>query len=199
MAVLSGELLRDPALQASQREDIELMLAQIKDCKRIITQLAAQAGTSRAEALRTTTLDAWIEELLQRWRVQRPVIEPRVQLAGARPGPRLAVDATLGQALLNLFNNAADASPDKVEIEGSWDERELQLRVLDRGGGIAGEVRPRLGREPVSTRGEGHGMGLVLAYAAIERSGGQLSLAARDGGGTVAQVCLPLGTLAANA
>ncbi|HYA65800.1 MAG TPA: ATP-binding protein, partial [Burkholderiaceae bacterium] len=151
------------------------------------------------EAVRLTTIDAWIEELLQRWRLQRPVIEPSVRLQGSRPGPRLAIDATLGQAMLNLFNNAADASPDKVEIEGSWDDKELRLRVLDRGAGISGDVQGRLGRDVVSTRGEGRGMGLVLAYAAIERSGGQLRLDARKDGGTMAQVCLPLGTLHAPA
>lgn len=196
MAVLAGELLHEPSLAASLRPDVELMQAQVNDCKRIITQLAAQAGTSRAEAVRTMALDAWIEQLLQRWRLQRPVIEPRVQLQGARPGPRLAVDATLGQAFLNLFNNAADASPDKVEIQAQWDERELRLRVLDRGSGIAADVRSHLGRDPVSTRGEGRGMGLMLASAAIERSGGALDFAPREGGGTVAQVRLPLGNLA---
>jgi two-component system sensor histidine kinase RegB len=36
-------------------------------------------------------------------------------------------------------------------------------------------------------------MGIVLAYAAIERSGGQLIFSPRDGGGTLAQVRLPLG------
>ena len=196
MAVLAGELLRDPGLAAPLRPEVELMQAQINDCKRIITELAAQAGTSRAEAVRTLALDAWIEQLLQRWHLQRPVIEPQTTLAGARPGPPLAVDATLDQAVLNLFNNAADASPDKVEIQARWDERELQLLVLDRGSGIASEVQRRLGRDLVTTRHEGHGMGLVLAYAAIERSGGQLTFAARDGGGTIAQLRLPLEALA---
>jgi len=197
MAVLAGELLRDPGLSASQRPDIELMQAQINDCKRIITELAAQAGTSRAESLRTMALDSWIDELLHRWQVQRPLIVPSVRLAGARPGPHLAIEATLGQAFLNLFNNAADASPDKVEIEASWDEQELRLCVLDRGGGITAEVQPHLGRDVVSTRGKGRGVGLVLAYAAIERSGGQLDLGAREGGGTKAQVHLPLQALLA--
>jgi len=44
----------------------------------------------------------------------------------------------------------------------------------------------------VSTRSDGYGMGLVLAYAAIERSGGQLDFAPREGGGTVAHLRLPL-------
>jgi two-component system sensor histidine kinase RegB len=192
MAVLAGEVLRDPHLAAALRSDLQLLQAQIGECKRIITQLAAQAGTSRAEDVSRMTLDAWLERLLQRWRVQRPRIEPRVSLAGIRPGPIVAMDETLGQALLNLFNNAADASPDQVVIEAQWNEAGLELRILDRGSGISAAILGNLGRDLVTTRGDGLGMGVVLAYAAIERSGGQLTFRARDGGGTNAQVRLPL-------
>jgi two-component system sensor histidine kinase RegB len=200
LAVLTGELLRHPQLAAPLRPDLELMQGQIHDCKRIITQLAAQAGTSRAEAVVPLPVDQWIGGLVERWRLQRPLVTPRVQVKGSRPGPRVMVDATLGQALLNLFNNAADASPDQVEIAAQWDAGTLELQVLDRGGGIASAVQMRLGRELVTTRADGLGMGLVLAYTAIERSGGELGFLARDGGGTVARVRLPLaGLLAGNA
>jgi len=195
LAVLAGELLRVPDLPERLRPDLELMQAQVADCKRIITALAAQAGSARAEAIRAVALQPWLEELLQRWRVQRPLVAPRLQLEGPRPGPLLAVDATLGQALLVLLNNAADASPDQVEVEANWNGEALDLRVLDRGSGIATEDQQRLGRELFTTRPGGHGMGLVLAYAAIERSGGRLRLAPRPGGGTGAQVYLPLAPL----
>jgi signal transduction histidine kinase len=36
------------------------------------------------------------------------------------------------------------------------------------------------------------GMGVVLAFAAIERSGGTLQFGPRPGGGTCAQVSLPV-------
>ncbi len=199
LAVLAGELLREPQLPAALRPDLELMLAQIQDCKRTITELAVQAGTTRAEGLSVLPVDEWVAQLVQRWRLQRPVIVPALRLAGTRPGPRIAADATLGQALLNLCNNAADASPDRVEIEARWDARSLQLQVLDRGAGIAGELQQRLGREAVSTRDDGLGMGLMLATAAVERCGGRLRIGARAGGGTVAEVRLPLAALLAAA
>jgi two-component system sensor histidine kinase RegB len=170
-----------------------LLQAQIGECKRIITQLAAQAGTSRAEAVSRMTLDAWLDQLLQRWRVQRPMVSPEVTLAGPRPGPLVAMDATLGQALLNLFNNAADASPDKVQIQAQWHQTQaFELRVLDRGRGMTSAMMNSLGRDSVSTREDGMGIGVVLAHVAIERSGGRLSFQAREGGGTIAHVQLPL-------
>ena len=83
-----------------------------------------------------------------------------------------------------------------MEIDARWDAQALELQVLDRGGGIASAVQQRLGRDLVTTRQDGLGMGLVLAYAAIERSGGTLDFAARPGGGTMACVRLPLDALA---
>jgi len=197
LAVLAGELLRDARLPGALRPDLELMQGQIQDCKGIITQLAAQAGSSRAESLSAMPLDEWLAGLVERWRRQRPLVTPRLELRGAIPGPRVAIDATLGQALLNLFNNAADASPDQVAVSAQWDAHALELQVLDRGSGIATEVQLGLGRDLVTTRQDGLGMGLVLAYAAIERSGGELGFASRPGGGTIARVRLPLDALLA--
>jgi len=195
LAVLAGELLRDPQLAAPLRPELELMQGQIQECKRIITQLAAQAGTSRAEALVVAPLDEWLAQLVARWRRQRPLVTAPLRMEGSTPGPSAAMDATLGQALLNLFNNAADASPEQVEIAARWDAAEFELQVQDRGSGIASAVQMRLGRELVTTREDGLGMGLVLAYAAVERSGGTLGFTARAGGGTVATVRIPLSAL----
>lgn len=48
---------------------------------------------------------------------------------GTQPAPEIVVEQTLRQAIINRLNNAADASPDRVEVEGHWDERELCIRV----------------------------------------------------------------------
>ena len=71
--------------------------------------------------------------------------------------------------------------------------------MLDRGKGIPPEISGRLGLDLVSTRDEGSGMGVVLALSAVEQSGGTLSFTNRAGGGTLAQVLLPLTSIGANA
>lgn len=192
MAMLTGEMLSGEGLSGALRADLELLLAQVRECKRIITGLAAQAGTSRAEALTAQSLRTWIEELVQRWRLQRPQVEPAVSLDGDEPPPIVIVDATIGQALINLFNNAADASPRDVQIDARWQGATLAVHVLDRGPGLPREVLANLGQPAVSSRADGLGVGLVLAVAAIERSGGMLAFDARPGGGTCARVQLPL-------
>lgn len=197
MAVLAGEFARRRDLPADVHGDAQILASQVQQCKRIITQLAERAGSSRAEAAHAVTLDVWLETLTERWRAQRPLVQPGIDLRGQRPAPRVVPDATLDQALLNLFNNAADVSPGAVEIVAQWSPDALEVEVLDRGPGIADEIAHRLGHEPLTTREDGHGIGLVLAFAAIERSGGKLRFSAREGGGTRAHVSLSLDSLAA--
>lgn len=192
MAVVAGELVRRPDLAADMREDMQLLCDQVAQCKGIITGLSARAGDSRAEGGQALALDTWLDAAIERWCSQRPAVTPSVCLHGERPAPRVMADATLEQGLANLFNNAADASPASVDIDAEWDAESLRLAVADRGRGIPPELVGRLGREPVKTRGGGAGIGVMLAVAAIERCGGRIEFGAREGGGTIATVHLPL-------
>lgn len=192
MAILAGELSRDGRLGAEAREDLALLREQIEHCKGIITGLAARAGQTRAEGGGAIGLDRWLEQIVARWRRLRPHAEAKVSLHGTAPAPRVVGEATLEQALLNLFNNAADAGSGEVDIAAEWDAAQLRVEVRDRGPGFDEQVLLAAGRAFVTTRPEGTGIGLFLAHAAVERLGGRIVLANRDGGGALTRVELPL-------
>ncbi|MBE7424144.1 MAG: HAMP domain-containing histidine kinase [Zoogloeaceae bacterium] len=196
MAILVGELGRNAEAKAELQEDLALLRSQIEHCKGIITGLAARAGQLRAEGGAALGLDRWLEQLIERWRRLRPHAEAKVSLRGTA-APRVVGEATLEQALLNLFNNAADADGGAIEIEAEWDSDRLRLEVRDRGAGFDENVLLAAGRAFVTTRAEGTGIGLFLAHAAVERLGGRISLANRAGGGAVTRVELPLDKLKA--
>ena len=192
MAILAGELGRNADLSTEAREDLALLREQVEHCKGIITSLAARAGQSRAEGGGAITLDRWLEQVIARWRQLRPHAEAKVSLHGTAAAPSIVGEATLEQALLNLFNNAADAGGGEVDIEAEWDKERLRLEVRDRGPGFDEKVLLAAGRAFVTTREEGTGIGLFLAHAAVERLGGRIVLANRDGGGAVTRIELPL-------
>jgi two-component system sensor histidine kinase RegB len=192
MAILAGEVRDDPRLAPGLREDLVLLSAQVADCKRIITGLVAASGGDRAEALAPVCLRAWIDALLARWRLQRPQVVPALHFAPAGKGPDVTLDETLGQALLNLLNNAADASPASVELVVQLAGGKLHLQVLDRGPGLDAHRLPGLGVHPQASRSGGLGLGLLLAQTAVVRSGGRLAFHAREGGGTCVQLELPI-------
>ncbi|MDR2239167.1 MAG: sensor histidine kinase [Zoogloeaceae bacterium] len=194
MAVLVDELSETAGLNPEAREDLNLLHEQVAHCKRIITGLAARAGQTRAEGGGAISLDSWLEQVIDRWRQLRPRARATVRLHGATPAPQIVSEASLGQALLNLFNNAADADAGggEIEIEATWDAARLRLEVRDRGPGFDEKVLLAAGRAFVTTREEGTGIGLFLAHAAVERLGGRIALINREGGGAITRVELPL-------
>lgn len=199
MAVVVGELQREPQASVAMKEEFTLLAEQIAHCKRIITGLAEQAGQTRAEGGRAIAIDSWLEAVIARWQQLRPHAPAKIALQGATPAPRIVGEATLEQALLNLFNNAADAAPEEVEIDASWSASDLHLEVRDRGPGIDAQVLLKAGRDFITTRQDGAGIGLFLAHAVVERLGGRVTLSNRAEGGAITRVDLPLRALLTDA
>ena len=180
---LASEFANDPDIG----NDCRLLERQAQACKRILTQLAARAQDSTPAA---QPLDAWLAALIERWQVLRP----DAQLLGAPPsiGRIFSPPDGLEQAILNVLNNAADASPGAVEFSAETDGGVLVIEIADRGPGFSPEHKAQAGRVQFSNKpGRGWGMGLALTHATLERLGGALILAERDGGGTRVRITLP--------
>jgi signal transduction histidine kinase len=110
-------------------------------------------------------------------------------------------------ALLNLVDNAVDASPPSaiVRIEAAPAERHsragVDVRVIDRGTGLHPDVLSRVFDPFFTTKpqGQGTGLGLPLARQFVEDDDGQLSIESRPGEGTTVSLWLPCGAAAARA
>ena len=68
------------------------------------------------------------------------------------------------------------------------------VRVLDRGPGLPEGFAPTAGRAADAAH-KGLGIGLLLAFGAVERCGGRIEFSPRSGGGTIATLTLPLDSL----
>jgi signal transduction histidine kinase len=112
------------------------------------------------------------------------------------PTPSLTADRRkLEQVLVNLVQNALDASPPGGRVVlrvGADAAGGVQFRVEDDGPGLAAEVRGRLFTPGATTKAAGSGLGLVVARAIAEQHGGALALEERPEGGVRAVCTLPL-------
>lgn len=192
MAVLVKDIAPGEAVSAG---NLDTLRAQIARCKEILGSLSAAAGQMRAEAGQGQALDVFLEEILARWRALRPEVKAEVSLEGARPAPRILAEQTLAQAIGNILNNAADVSPQSVEIAGRWTEGSLTLDIADRGPGLAPEIARRPGEVFITTKSEGFGLGLFLARTTLKRLGGDLAFSQRADGGLRCRITLPLAAL----
>ncbi|MCL2829649.1 MAG: ATP-binding protein [Betaproteobacteria bacterium] len=153
-------------------EELVLMQTQVAVCKEILSSTLAAAGQPHARDARTLPLDAYLEELLEDWRLIRPGVAVRSRFDSA-PGtaiPEVSPGRMFGQALLNLLDNAANAnkigkgaldpldplahhSEHPLEFNVHHDAIRVVIDILDNGPGIAPETAARLGRAPMD-RGE---------------------------------------------
>ena len=105
--------------------------------------------------------------------------------------------ARLGQVLLNLFVNAAQALrgvPDaKIEVRTEHLGDEIIVTVADNGPGIAPEHLPRIFEVYFTTKehGQGTGLGLAIARDIVIRHGGRLEVQSEPGCGAAFRVILP--------
>jgi two-component system sensor histidine kinase FlrB len=101
---------------------------------------------------------------------------------------------TLVGALLNLVENALQASSDPVRLKIHLYTRgqTLRLCVSDSGAGIEPALLMRLGEPFLTTKATGTGLGLAVVKAVTRAHQGSLQLRSRQGRGTCARVELPL-------
>ncbi|MCL2886090.1 MAG: ATP-binding protein [Betaproteobacteria bacterium] len=191
MSLLAGELVADASLPAAAREDIELLRRQIAVCKEIITGLSRRAGAERLASPPLQAADRWLESLRQHWHAIRPQAASRLIVAADGPAPTIIADPRLEQALLNLLNNAANATPQPLDIRLDWDSGELRIDIRDRGPGFPPTVLENGGQRGLPAHAGGSGVGLLLTRTAIEQLGGKLHLSNPDAGGALARIELP--------
>jgi len=194
MAILTAELEQEYADNAHSdlHRKMGILRKQIKRCKDALSVISVSAGAGRAESGHRMPVGAYLDEVINEWQVQRPDATLEYRPGPSNENGEIIAERTLTQALINVLNNAADASPDSVKLDGHWTMTTLSLEISDRGTGLSANIHKQLGKTPVTTKTEGLGVGLFLAHATIQRLGGNLAIENRNQGGTTARITLPL-------
>ncbi|TBR40750.1 sensor histidine kinase [Dyella terrae] len=199
MRTLLPELRREHAEDAVLGEDLQLLEDQVERCRTILREMVAFGKAQLSQEPEKVTLAAFIHGCLERFQLLRPEAELDLQLDEDAARIVLRTPPGLRHALLNLLNNAVDASAMNqshavmlvARRHGEW----LELIVGDHGPGFAatGELSP-LGQSQKQT---GLGIGLALAEATAERLDGQLT-ATNTLDGAQMHLRLPLAVVGSN-
>jgi two-component system sensor histidine kinase RegB len=190
VAVVAQDLQEEFANDPELGPQLALIRGQVAQCKAVLQRLVDSVGQLNAEEKREVSLAHYVQEIAERWQLLWPNTPLAVRLGASQAAVR--IDSTLEQAVLNLLNNAAQASPTGIELETEIRGGAAVLRILDHGPGPAPEVIAAAGKTFLSDRSQsGMGIGLYLANATIERLGGTVRLYKRSGGGCT-EITLPV-------
>jgi two-component system sensor histidine kinase RegB len=177
-------------------EEITEMQAQLKRCKSIVSGILLSAGEARGESAVRTTIRSFMDELVEEWKVSRPVRE-FVYVNRIGHDLPVAFDSALKQMIDNVLDNALEASPDWVSLEASFDAGTLLLSVTDRGPGFLPSMLAQFGKPYQSSKGRpGGGLGLFLVVNVARTLGGTVSASNRPQGGAEVRLTLPLSAIA---
>lgn len=110
--------------------------------------------------------------------------------------PVLLNSTEIEQVLINLINNAAEATPQEVKVLLSTEQIQdrVRLRIADNGPGIPEEIINHIFDPFFSTkRKRGNtGLGLSLSHGIIADHGGTMSVSSKVGAGTTFLIELPV-------
>lgn len=194
LAIVAGDITdgfsreQHPELYEQQN----ILREQIQRCKKILSVLSDSSGEARADAGHLMSADAFLQKILEQWKQQRPQAVFSTQAWTLPDTLQLLYDKTISQALINLLNNADDATRDPVEIRAEQQQDQLVIEIRDSGEGLSDEQIALAGETSFSNKPDGMGIGLFLAITTIRRSGGDIRFKRRQPSGTETIIRLPL-------
>lgn len=182
-----GTGLRNRDLDVLQQE-----ISRLEELIRTFLDFARPCKVSAQEVDIAAIVDDTVRFL--RPRAKRRLVS--IENVGPSSALRVVADAhQIRQVLLNLILNALEALPGGgtvwVRVAPDGDDW-LTIEVADNGSGLPDDMAERIFEPFVSTKETGLGLGLSICRRIAEAHGGTIEAAAREGGGAVFMVRLPV-------
>ena len=189
---LVADMRREHGADRVLCEDLELVAAQADRCRDILRELVRTGTREFHDVAALLRLEDFVTDCADRFRLLRPSAELVVSLAPAVASTNIRATDDLRYSLINVLNNAWEASrargEDRIELcAGARDARAF-IDVRDFGEGLRLDGRAAF----YTSKEHGLGLGLALASATAERHRGQLVAEPAPGGGTRTRLSLPV-------
>jgi len=182
------------SLPAADMEYFDITLEELKRLNAEVAEILDFAKPVQLQVVPTDLREVADEAA----RGMEPILAGRrLRLARRHPEslPPVAADAQrLRQVLVNLLDNAGNASPEGAEIvlqTRTEPDGRAVLEVLDYGRGIREEDLPKIFEPFFTTRADGTGLGLAIAQKIVKAHGGEIRVESKAGKGAKFTVVLP--------
>jgi signal transduction histidine kinase len=168
---------------------VEMSISRISDLVMAVKKFAYDERSPDTELDIHDNLQSTLTILGHKLRIKQIAVEKRFD---AKPSVVRTRGAGLSQVWTNLIDNAADASPDKGQIEiTTWNEpgqdtkpAQVAVSIADHGAGIPADVLPRIFEPFFTTKPQGSGTGLgleIVQRIVTQKFGGTIDVESKPG------------------
>lgn len=181
--------------QPQDQQTAAIMIQEVDRLNRVVGQLL-EFSRPIATKPQKISLSALIADSLKliKDRAAEKNIAVRVQNNARVDETRIDPDR-INQILLNLYLNAIDAMEDggklTVELSADGQSGQIGITVSDTGRGISPEHLSKVFDPYFTTKSNGTGLGLAMAYNIIEAMGGSIKVKSDSGKGTAFSIMIP--------
>ena len=199
-----AELMQNGAAEAKRSQYLRIIMVEAERLTRLINNVLDFARLERRQKhyeMRPLDLHALLGRVweAQELHLREAGFATRWE-ASAAPYPIRGDEDALAQILVNLLSNAEKYAGERKEVElhTTLEGDRVCVSVLDRGLGVpAGQERKifeafHRAHDSLASGIQGSGLGLTLAQQMAREHGGEIICAAREGGGSVFTLRLPL-------
>lgn len=192
MTVLLSELRSEYEKNPQLSADLNVLSQQVAQCAASLKQMVQDSSAATKGQHKQQPIKDYCNSIIDRWQLMRPEVTFSVHFSENIAQQLIAYDSRLDHAIINVLNNAADASPENIRIEIQLDQQNLCWQIVDQGEGIADDISSVLGKETVSTKESGLGIGMLLSHTTIKRYGGSVVQMPNKPRGTITVIRLPV-------
>lgn len=170
--LLIDEMLDDHKHPQELVDDLKLIKQQISLCSDTLRHLRHTADMDSPSVHADIT--TFCLKIIERFQLLRPHTHITHSITSNASRYPFEFPRTIEQAITNLLNNAADASPERIDIDITWDADYMIWIIKDFGDGIDPLLLRHVGKRAYSTKHDGMGIGLLLSHASIDKLGGEI-------------------------
>lgn len=185
IGMMADELNNSPDDVVLVRDIAQSIKKQQQLCTEQLRTLGSASAHAEQNKISVQALKSFLDDVINRWAAMRPEIKIKRHFSLLR-NPNIKADPTITQAIINLLNNAADASvanqKPKIEMVAETSETDLLLHIDDFGIGFSIDQASLAGNISFTTKEKGLGLGLILSHASLARYHGSLRLQKREDG-----------------
>ena len=195
---ISEAMARETDERPEYQEYLDHIRAQVKRLSLLMKELLELGKPIQPALFKKEPLKELAEAAVNYWKEAQPEMHLDLKLNNSlMPETFVFADGTkIQEVIINLLENASQHTSGHQEVTVALlpaGEKQVVVKVTDRGEGIKPQDLPRMFEPFFTTRKKGTGLGLTLCQRIIESHGGTIEISNnQEGPGCTVQFTLPL-------